>query len=56
MLIKLLLRFAAAVAVAVDVSAGAAAASALFGIHIWSLTNCWRAVAEVITFFLAFLA
>lgn len=29
--------------------------SALFGIHIWSLTNCWRPVAEVITFFSYFL-
>lgn len=52
MLIKLLLRFAAAVAAAVGASATVLLqCSALFGIHIWSLTNCWRPVAEVITFF-----
>lgn len=55
MLIKLLLRFAAAVAAAVGASAKALLqCSALFGIHIWSLTNCWRPVAEVITFFLSY--
>lgn len=56
MLIKLLLRFAAAVVAAVSASATAVLqCSALFGIHIWSLTNCWRPVAEVITFFSYFL-